>query len=86
LQGDLSRTSENRESTHRALGHDLAFASLLAAVIALVVALALDFTTIVPLLAGKDTYNPIRDFLSYQVHAKSGPLMTGAFPLLAVSA
>ena len=86
MQSDLARTSKNREATNLALARHLAFTSLFAAVVALIVALALDFTSLVPLLAGQDVYNPIREFLSYQVDAQSGQLMTGVFLMLAVSA
>ena len=86
MQSDLPRTQRNREVTNLALARHTAFASIFAAAVALIVALALDFTCIVPLLAGQNVYNPIRDFLSYQVDAQSGQLMTGVFLLLAVAA
>lgn len=86
MQGDLSRTPDNRAATNLALARHLAFASMFGASVAFVVAVALDMTSLVPLLAGKDVYNPIHEFLSYQVDAQSGQLMTGVFLLLAVSA
>ncbi|CAN5439269.1 hypothetical protein BH11ARM2_BH11ARM2_23150 [soil metagenome] len=86
MQSELPRTPANREAANLALARHTAFASLFAAVVALVVALALDFTTLVPLIEGQDVYNPIRDFLSYQVDAGSGQIMTGVFLLLAVAA
>lgn len=86
MQGELSRTPANRDATNLALARHTAFTSLFTAIVALVVALALDFTTLVPLSAGQDVYNPIRQFLSYQVDAGSGQIMTGVFLLLAVAA
>lgn len=68
------------------MARHLAFGSLFAAVVALIVGLALDLTSLVPLLAGQDVYNPIREFLSYQVDNQMGQLMTGVVLLLAVSA
>src|ERR1700761_2359078 len=85
MNSDLSRSEDNRKDTRRALAQHAAFSSALGALAGLVVALALDFTSIIPLLYGKSTYNPIRDFLSYQADGQSGQLMTGAFVLLATS-
>ena len=86
MQSNLSRSPANRRATDLILARDTAFASMLAAIIALIVAVALDLTCIVPVLSGNVSYNPIRDFLSYQVDAQSGQLMTGVFLLLAVAA
>lgn len=86
MQEDLSRTSSNRAATNLALARHSAFASLLCSIVAMVTALALDLTFLVPLLAGAKVYSPVRDFLSYQVDEKSGVLMMGVFLLLAVSA
>ncbi|GEM_PF-4389265 len=87
MQSDLPRTPRNREATNLALARHTAFASLFCAVVAILVAVALDLTFLIPLLAGEKVYNPLRDFLSYQVDEKSsGPLMTGVFLMLAVSA
>lgn len=86
MQSDLPRTPKNREATNLALARHTAFASLFCALVSIVVALALDFTSIVPLLAGKHAYNPIREFISYQVDTDSGTIMTGVFLLLAVAA
>lgn len=86
MQSELSQTPENRAATNLALARHTAFASMFGAMTALVVAVALDLTSLVPLMAGKNVYNPIREFLSYQVDAQSGQLMTGVFLLLAVSA
>jgi hypothetical protein len=85
MNADLSRTVSNREETRRALAEHAAFASAFGAVTGLIVALALDFTSVVPLLYGQSTYNPVRDFLNYQADGQSGQLMTGAFLLLAAS-
>lgn len=86
MQSELPRSPENRAATNLALARHTAFASMFGAVSAFVIALALDMTSLVPLLAGQKVYNPIREFLSYQVDADSGQLMTGVFLLLAVSA
>lgn len=86
MQYDLPRTTRNREATNLALARHTAFASLFCSVVAILVAVALDLTFLVPLLEGERVYNPIRDFLSYQVDEQSGPLMTGVFLLLAVAA
>ena len=86
MQSDLPRTPRNREATNLALARHTAFASMFCALVSIVVALALDFTSIIPLLAGKKAYNPIREFISYQVDTDSGTIMTGVFLLLAVAA
>jgi hypothetical protein len=86
MQSDLSRSDANRDATKLTLARLTAFTSLVAAIMATLVAVALDAASIVPLLDGKNGYNPIRDFLSYQVDAQSGQLMTGAFLLLAAAA
>jgi hypothetical protein len=85
MNSDLERTHRNRDEARRALAQHAAFASEFGALAGLVVALALDFTSIVPLLYGKSSYNPVRDFLSYQADGQSGQLMTAAFLLLATS-
>ena len=86
MQHELPRTPENRAATNLALARHTAFASLFCSVVATLVAIALDLTFLVPLLEGKKVYNPVRDFLSYQVDEQSGTLMTGVFLMLAVAA
>lgn len=86
MQSDLARDPENRAATNLALARHAAFVSLFAATVATIVALALDLASLVPLMAGRDAYNPIRQFLSYQVVGGSGQIMTGVFLLLAVAA
>ena len=86
MQSDLPRTPHNREAAKLALTRHASFASLFCALVAIVVAVALDLTFLVPLLAGENVYNPIRQFISYQVDQQSGPIMTGVFLLLAVAA
>lgn len=86
MQEGLKRTPSNREATNLALARHTAFASLFCSLVAIVVAVALDLTFLVPLMGGAKVYNPIRDFISYQVDEKSGPVMTGVFLLLAVAA
>jgi hypothetical protein len=85
MNSDFSRSDRNRENTRRTLAQNAAFASLFSAITGLIVVVALDLTSFVPLLYGKSSYNPIRDFLSYQVDGQSGQLMTGALLLLATS-
>lgn len=86
MQSELKQTPHNREATNLALARHTAFASLFCALVSIVVAVALDLTSLVPLLAGEKVYNPIRQFISYQVDTDSGTIMTGVFLLLAVAA
>ena len=86
MQSDLPRTPSNREATNLALARHVSFASMFCSLVAIVVAVALDLTFLVPLMAGQRVYNPIREFISYQVDQQSGPIMTGVFLLLAVAA
>jgi hypothetical protein len=86
MQSDIERSDEGRAAARLILCRDLAFASMFAALTATVVAVSLDLAYVVPLLAGKNVYNPIRFFVSYQVDTQSGQIMTGAFLLLAVAA
>ena len=87
MQSDLPRYPENRAATDLALARHTAFASLLLSVVAILVAVALDLTYLVPLIFGQRVYNPIREFISYQVDQQgSGPLMTGVFLTLAFAA
>lgn len=86
MQSDLPRTPRNREATNLALARHIAFASLFCSLVAIVTALALDLTFLIPLMAGQKVYNPIREFISYQVDQPSGPVMIGVFLLLAVAA
>ncbi len=86
MQSELPRTPQNREATNLALARHIAFASLFCSLVAIVTAIALDMTFVIPLLSGQKVYNPIREFISYQVDQQSGPIMTGVFLLLAVAA
>ncbi len=86
MQSDLPRSPSNREATNLALSRHVAFASLFCSLVAIVTALALDLTFLIPLMAGQNVYNPIREFISYQVDQPSGPIMIGVFLLLAVAA
>jgi hypothetical protein len=85
MNSDLVRSDGNRKQTRRSLAQHAAFASAFGALAALIIALALDFTSVIPWLYGYRSYNPIRDFLSYQADGQSGQLMTAAFLLLATS-
>jgi hypothetical protein len=86
MQTDLPRPPGNRIAAQTALAHHAAFASLFCSLVAMVTVLALDLTFLVPLLAGAQVYSPAREFMSYLVDEKTGPLMMGVFLLVAVSA
>ena len=87
MQSDLPRSPQNREASNLALARHIAFGSMFLAVVAILVAVALDLTYLVPLIFGQPVYNPIREFISYQVdQTGSGPLMTGVFLTLAFAA
>jgi hypothetical protein len=86
MQTDLPRPAGNKIAAQTALAHHAAFASLFCALVAVVTVMALDLTFLIPLLAGAQVYSPAREFLSYLVDEKSGPLMMGVFLLVAVSA
>jgi len=86
MQTNLPRPTGNKIAAQIALAHHAAFASLFCALVAVVTVLALDLTFLIPLLAGAEVYSPAREFMSYLVDEKSGPLMMGVFLLVAVSA
>lgn len=85
MNSDLVRSDDNRKQTRRSLAQHAAFAAAFGALAALIVALALDFTSVIPWVYGKSSYNPVRDFLSYQADGQSGQLMTAAFLVLATA-
>ncbi|RYG25814.1 DUF998 domain-containing protein [bacterium] len=86
MQTDLPRPAKDNIVVKSALAHHAAFASLFCALVAIVTVLALDLTFLIPLTAGAQVYSPAREFLSYLVDEKTGPLMMGVFLLVAVSA
>ena len=64
MQSDLSQTPQNREATNLALARHVAFASLFCSLVAILTALALDLTFLIPLLG----VNAMAPFIDCNIH------------------